>query len=339
MNRPNRVRDGLAGYTVAPPLAWSGWRLRIPGGPIGGQYHGFIGPDSAGWPDGSDEIMRDDGQHSQLGDVDSDVTSEPWSVLWGGTVMREGQDLSDHVYRSSAEMRPRPNASGGAHVIHGYQRRRTAGFAEAPGNYRALGALVTSALASRRTRFPAVRSFSSSPVSWSGTAITASAPTTGATSVVAQPAAPVGPAPTTMVASTVPPTSPAPSPTVAAGPSNFVPSVGQPLPPVAGAAWASGVAYPLGMTITDPNGNLQQATTAGTSGTVLPTFATTLGGTTGETAPSTVVWTMVQPSAAAAAAAAAGISWFSQSTIIGGVENLWVALGAGVALFMLMKKK
>jgi hypothetical protein len=38
-------------------------------------------------------------------------------------------------------MRPRANASGGANVIRAFQEDRTAGFAEAPGNYRALGAV------------------------------------------------------------------------------------------------------------------------------------------------------------------------------------------------------
>lgn len=346
MNRPNRVAQpaSLAGYTAAPPLAWSGWRLRIPGGPVGGQYHGFIAPDSAGWPNGHDEIFRTDGDHSQLGSDDQNLTSEPWSVLWGGTVLREGQDLSDHVFRSSAEMRPRPNASGGAHVTHAFQRRRTAGFAEAPGNYRALGV----------ARPAVVRA----PVSWVGPATiapmhnvlvpagaTLPGPATitpmrnifpfpgvlqsGATSTVAQPGPPSSPSPVNVVASSTPSSSPQPSPTVAAP---ATPTVGQPLP-TAGAAWLPNTSYPAGMTVTDSNGNLQQVVTPGTSGPSAPAWATVVGTNTID---ASVTW----EETAAGAASAAAASWFSQSTVISGVPNLWLALGAGAAvLFFMMKGK
>ena len=365
MNRPGRVAAPahLAGYTAAPPFAWSGWRLRIPGGPEGGQYHGFIAADSAGWPNGYDEMG---GSGSGLGDVD--VTTEPWESLWGGTALREGQDLSDHVFRSSAEMRPRPNASGGANVIPGYQRRRSAGFAEAPGNYRALGAVIPirggSVVRAVPTINPNVVYNPSTPRSVMTTASgedvplgsvaappggstfapvaivarpyfgPALAPAYGATATVAQPPAPSGSAPPQyIVGSSYPPVSPQPSPTVAAGPANFVPSVGQPLPPVAGAPWQPGTAYALGATVTDANGNVQTAVAAGTSAGAAPSWGTVLGNTTSD---NTVVWQMT---AAGAGAASSLTSWFSQSTVIAGVENLWIALGAGALLFMMMRGK
>ena len=138
MNRPNRVGNSqtLKGYVVAPALAFSGWRLTVPGEPDGGQYHGYVGPDSApgGWPAGTDEIGSSAGAaHLSGGSL------TPWDHLWSGIILREGQNLSDYVYRSPAEMRPRANASGGANVVRAFQRRQTAGAGVAPGNYKALG--------------------------------------------------------------------------------------------------------------------------------------------------------------------------------------------------------
>ncbi|MGD0095925.1 MAG: hypothetical protein ABSB60_05485 [Terracidiphilus sp.] len=56
-----------------------------------------------------------------------------------------------------------------------------------------------------------------------------------------------------------------------------------------GAAWAAGVAFNLGLFITDPNGNIQLVTTAGTSGTAQPTLWNTVFG--GTTTDGTVTWT------------------------------------------------
>lgn len=137
MNRPNRVGNSgtLRGYAVAPALAFSGWRLSVPGEPDGGQYHGYIGPDSTnnGWPAGTDEIGNSSTPQLSGGSL------TPWDHLWSGIALREGQNLSDYVYRSPSEMRPRANASGGANVVRSFQRRRTPGAALAPGNYKALG--------------------------------------------------------------------------------------------------------------------------------------------------------------------------------------------------------
>jgi len=95
--------------------------------------------------------------------------------------------------------------------------------------------------------------------------------------------------------------------------------------------------YPAGMTVVDSNGNLQQVITAGTSGPTAPVWATVVGTNTVEGTPgSTVTW---EETAAGAASASSATSWFSQSTVISGVPNLWIMLGAGAALFFLMKGK
>ncbi len=100
----------MHGYAKSPFNAWAGWRLRVPGGPVGGQYHGYL------------------------------AGIQPEEV-WGGTALHEGETVSDYVYRGPAEVRPRANASGGANVIRSYQTLRTPGYGEAPGNYAALGGL------------------------------------------------------------------------------------------------------------------------------------------------------------------------------------------------------
>lgn len=131
----------IASYSTAPFTAWAGWRLRVPGGPAGGQFHGFIAPDdlvddAGGWPQGHDEIFRPIDTRQNLGIY----PWHGWDPKWHGSVLLEGQTVSDYVYRSPAEVRPRPNASGGINVVRAVQLERTPGFAVAPGNYHTLGA-------------------------------------------------------------------------------------------------------------------------------------------------------------------------------------------------------
>jgi len=142
MRRPARVLDhGMGAFVSVPPMAWSGWRLGIPGGPEGGQYHGFIAADSKGFRTADLQEIGSEAPHGQEGPP-APPSYGPWaSPWWGGTGLAEGENHSDFVYRSSAELRPRPNASGGANTVHAFQEERTAGFAVAPGNYRALGAV------------------------------------------------------------------------------------------------------------------------------------------------------------------------------------------------------
>lgn len=271
MGRVRTPGAPLHGYASPGDFAWSGWRYRIPGGPEGGQYHGFIGPDSAhsweggqgGWPAGRSEItdgpqVRPSG-HSLLPGQGSSFG--PWDKNWGGTAFSEGQTHSDHgdhhIYRSPSEMRPRPNASGGVNVIFGHQEEATPGYAEAPGNYRSLGAAPFQADGPLITPPRYLGPPTPAPIVYTGpspqlcsrlaypscpqgytrprggppcyTPAPGCIPTQGygATNVVGQPPPFTNPGPVYMVPWTPTPVSPAPAPTVAASPGDFLPSQGQ----------------------------------------------------------------------------------------------------------------
>lgn len=234
-----RVR--ISGFVSAPNLAESGWRLRIPGGPIDGQYHGYIGPDSThswegghgGWPFGRSELspgpQKRPSGHSIL--PGQGTSRGPWAKQWGGTAFGEGETHTDYVYRSPSEMRPRPNASGGQNVIFGAQDEATAGFAEAPGNYRALGAVpsgipVGASISPRYPYWrPPFRGGPMYPYNPSQFAITGAG--SGATNVVTQPPAFQSPGPVYAVPYSYPPAVPTPAPSVAASPADYLPSQGQ----------------------------------------------------------------------------------------------------------------
>jgi hypothetical protein len=62
-------------------------------------------------------------------------------------------------------------------------------------------------------------------------------------------------------------------------------------------AWAQDTFYSIAGAIIDPNGNLQQVTTAGTSGASAPAWSTVLNGSTTD---GTVVWKLIQKSASLA---------------------------------------
>lgn len=205
--------EQLSGYTTAPSLAWSGWRLRIPGGPYGGQYHGFIAPDDTidgmGWPAGRSEIYREADSKAGLGAL----PHEAWDPEWSGIPLEEGENLSDYVYRSAPELRPRPNASGGTNVVRAGQARRQAGFAVAPGNYKyldvgdepGLGVMLVNGGGRtwwpRYRTLPAVAPMRPAPIVIDGTLpstvryLGPPTPAPGATATVPQPPPPSSPAP------------------------------------------------------------------------------------------------------------------------------------------------
>jgi hypothetical protein len=114
-------------YANSPPFAWAGWRLRIPGEPVGGQYHGFLANDNAFSP----PLELGEAPAPGLGGD----SRGPWSNVWTGIPLKEGETLSDYIYRSPAEVPPRPNASGGVNTVRSLQTAKAAGYAEAPGNY------------------------------------------------------------------------------------------------------------------------------------------------------------------------------------------------------------
>lgn len=188
----------VASYSNAPFNAWAGWRLRVPGGPYGGQFHGFIAPDdlvddAGGWPQGHDEIFRPIDSRQNLGIY----PWHSWDPKWHGSPLLEGQTVSDFLYRSPAELRPRPNASGGINVVRGIQLERTPGFSIAPGNYKTLGAVPvnTDPVGPMITNWPKVcPAWGCGPPPWArGTFTTGTSPAPGPT--VAQPPPPISPAP------------------------------------------------------------------------------------------------------------------------------------------------
>lgn len=207
---PTATATGLAAYSTAPLNAWSGWRYRIPGGPVGGQYHGYIAADDMvdgmGWPAGHDEIFRPIDSRAGLGVY----PWQPWDTQWNGIPLKEGETVSDFVYRGPAEIRPRPNANGGVNVVRAVQTERTAGYAVAPGNYKGIGAI------------PAPHFTFSHALPATARPITA--PSTNGTIVPSPPVCPawgcghqfISPAgtevPPNTVAQPAPPTSPSPAP-------------------------------------------------------------------------------------------------------------------------------
>jgi len=91
----------------------------VPGGPAGGHYKGFTHTQAAGTdilPQDQYEQDREDGMSSH-----DAVHASPRNPRG--------------VYRSSAEVPPRPNASGAAMTYRGYQTQRDAGTSVAPGSF------------------------------------------------------------------------------------------------------------------------------------------------------------------------------------------------------------
>lgn len=324
-----RMPGRLHGVTKAPDFAWSGWRLKIPGGPEGGQYHGYIAPDSTqsweggqgGWPGGRSEIaegpQKRPSGHSLLPGQGSSYG--PWDKEWGGTAFTGGQTHSDHagkeIYRSPSEMRPRANASGGVNTIFGDQEEATAGFAEAPGNYRGLGYADLGMMINPAARIPLspVGVMPTYPVPRPPQALVPPIPASppqqylgppvrvvvgpdmqpipyypgptmipsygsGATNVVAQPS-PSTPGPIAVVQWTAPPVSPTPAPVVTATPADYMPSQGQVID---------------GLTPGTPSA---------------PSTGTTFS------------------------------EWLSESTIFPSIQNQWVVLGALAAFLMMNSGK
>ena len=232
-------------YSTSPWLAWSGWRLRVPGGPAGGQYHGFIAPDDVvnrmGWPSNPQEIFRPMDNPQNLGVY----PWNPWDTSMIGIPLREGETVSDFVYRGPAELRPRANASGGLNTVDAVQLQRTPGFAIAPGNYRTLGATAAPVMAVPTSRFgiqriiPMPTQQGEAPdqsIAFLGPPVPASHPVCPAWGCGPPPGwhdpaqyydgtlppaflgPPVSPAPSPVVSQPPPPTSPQPGPTVPIGP-------------------------------------------------------------------------------------------------------------------------
>jgi hypothetical protein len=109
----------IGAYQSVQPFAYPGWRLTVPGGPAGGHYKGFTHSEATGTtilPGDDYETDRGDGMSSH-------------------DAVHASQRNPRGIYRSSAEVPPRPNASGAAHTYRGFQTRRHAGTSVAPGSF------------------------------------------------------------------------------------------------------------------------------------------------------------------------------------------------------------
>jgi hypothetical protein len=109
----------IGAYQSTEHFAYPGWRLTVPGGPAGGHYKGFTHTQAAGTdipPGDPYEQDREDGMSSH-----DAVHASPRNPRG--------------VYRSSAEVPPRPNASGAAMTYRGFQTQRHAGTSVAPGSF------------------------------------------------------------------------------------------------------------------------------------------------------------------------------------------------------------
>lgn len=154
----------------------------------------------------------------------------------------------------------------------------------------------------------------------------------GNTNGVAQPA-PVNPYSPYKVANPYPiPTSPAPSPTVAVSaaqtstslttPGTALTTTGSSAP----AGWAPNTPMSVGQSFIDAEGNIQEVTTAGVTGSNVPAFNENPGGTTGD---NSVQWTNQ-----GASSGTSGIeSWLTEQTIVTGFPNWGILAAAAVAVF------
>ena len=99
------------------------------------------------------------------------------------------------------------------------------------------------------------------------------------------------------------------------------PTVTQATAPSIYPAWAANTWYGPLFVIVDSNGNLQQLTTAGTTASTHPTWATVKGNTTSETSPGTAVWTCL-----GAAAWATGTS-YALGDVIQATFTYYITIG------------
>jgi hypothetical protein len=273
----------IGAYREGKNFAYPGWRLTVPGGPAGGHYKGFTHTQAAGTdllPQDQYEQDREDGMSSH--DL---ATASPLNPRG--------------VYRSSAEVPPRPNASGAAMTYRGFQTARHAGTSVAPGSFPAdyfdtpedqfipegshvhgMGLLPIMV----DTPYPPLHAIGP---------IMAYPPRNGATSVVNQPPptpVPLPPAQAVPVV-TAPPVSPTPAPIVATN--EVVP-------------------------LNDGSGNYVNIST----GAIVPASSIVQNPATGQLT-------------VASTAFSTGLNWLEQSTIFPSVPN-WGVLGAGIVAAMLL---
>lgn len=348
----------IGAYTTVKPFAYPGWRLTVPGGPAGGQYKGFTHTESAGTdlpPQDQYEQDREDGMSSH--DLATASLHSPRGV-----------------YRSSAEVPPRPNASGKAMTYTGEQTEHHAGEAVAPGSFPAdytdspedafvhlidiagLGAVPEEgeALLLRDRPGPVCQGWGcNTPGVYNpiivrpginivqATPTIPTPPSTGATSVVNQPAATPTPTPPAQAVSvpTTPPVSPTPAPIVATnevvplndGSGNYLNiSTGATVPastvqqnPATMQLTTSATAFSQLVALNDGSGNYINPQT----GVIIPGSA--LNATAANTLAPASTTSFVDTAE----------TWLEGSTLISGVPNWGIALAAAVGLALIFRKK
>jgi len=380
-------------YHIVKDFAYPGWRLSIPGGPAGGQHHGYTHGQSEGSaPHINDQFDADRQEGMSSHDAEHASEANPRGV-----------------YRSSGEVPPRPNASGSYHTTRGGQTKHHAGQSVAPGSFPAdytesaedsfikllsltglgdlnvmvpgygeaggpgYGAVITDApvavakpnvitLPTNQPKIcpawgcgpkaigpiystqdpivvapaPGVPVVSSAP---------ATPPATGATNTVAQPAPTPTPTPPAQAVAvvTAQPVSPTPAPIVATnqvvplndGSGNYVNlSTGATVTPsqvtqnpytmqLVSTATAAAELVPA----SDGSGNYVNPQT----GAVIPAAAIN----------ATAANTLATTTAASTASSTwnDAVTWLEGSTLISGIPNWGIALAAGAALMLLMRKR
>jgi hypothetical protein len=287
------------------PFAWSGWRLALPGNPPGGQYHGFTANDGLNGIDGAMVLEGIDGLASSAG---------PWETEWGGIALQEGDELSDYVHRTSAEMRPRANASGGTNVITEFQVQRPGPLA--PGHLPVMIGRAPQGDFYDRIELPLPPRFAPRTVATVpkprvvGTPVKAKPPAAHIPVPVRKPLPKVGPTGWTHTTTQPPPPkSPAPAPTVAnrCAAGEYIDAAGN-----CTADWHNPYSLYL------PKSPAPAPTVAASPSDFLPSNGQPLD---------------------ASAAAAAGASWFDEETIIPGVKNSIVAGGSALLAILLLRGK
>lgn len=293
----------IGAYRGTQDFARAGWRLTLPGGPAGGHYKGFTHTESAGTdiqPGDNYEQDREDGMSSH-------------DAVHATLLNPRG------VYRSSAEVPPRPNASGSAHTYRGFQTQRHAGTSVAPGSFPAdyfetledmfvppagvRGMGISAALANRQQKIANI--VRNREIDGNGTTVCPAwgcgnqpptveriLPATGATSVVAQPQA-----------------TPLPTPPAQA----VLVMTQQPVSPTPGPIVATNEVIPLN----DGSGNFINIST----GAVVPGSSVQQNPATGQ----------VTTTATAASTGSGALSWLEQNTIFSAVPN-WGVLAGGALL-------
>jgi hypothetical protein len=114
---------GLGAYSPVPPFGQHGFRLGIPGGPQGGQFHGRVSANPS-----------DLAYHGGIAHNLTVPGGAPHN--WASTILRQqpyAQYYHDPIYRAPGELPPRPNAAGDLNIFSEPHMPAVPGYAMVPG--------------------------------------------------------------------------------------------------------------------------------------------------------------------------------------------------------------